>query len=307
MAEIVKVTVPATTANLGPGFDCLGMALELCNRITLRPSEAGRVVEVTGEGSDLLPADDSNLVVRAAERIFDETGRRPNGYHIYQRNEIPVSSGLGSSASAVLGGMLAANAIVGSPLDQREVLELASEMEGHPDNVTPALLGGLTLTVSTPAGLVFERIQLPEMRVGVVLPDIALSTSAARQALPRTVAMADAVFNLGRVGLLVRALERGDYDRLALAVEDRLHQPYRLPLIPGMSNAFDAGREAGAAAVALSGAGPSVIAFSPDGHQRIVEAMSHAFEVQGVGVRSWVLAVRSQGSLVEGISKVGAS
>lgn len=296
---MVKVSVPATTANLGPGFDCLGLALDLCNQMTLTVTTSGQSVEVSGEGADILPADSSNLVVRAAERLFETVGQRPPGYHIRQENRIPVGSGLGSSASAALGGLLAANAVVGTRLDPPDLLKLATEIEGHPDNVTPALMGGLTLTLAKGDELVIERITVPEQQVAVVLPSFDLSTSAARQALPKTVPLADAVFNIGRVGLLVRALETADYDRLATAMEDRLHQPYRLPLIPGMADAFRAGRAAGAAAIALSGAGPSVIAFAPDGHQQISAAMGRAFTTVGLNFRSWILSVRSQGSLVK--------
>jgi len=296
MPLIVNVSLPATTANLGPGFDCLGLALDLCNRITLREAASGQTIEVTGEGEIDLPGDSSNMVAQSAERLFEKVGRRPAGYHIRQENKIPVGSGLGSSATAVLGGLLAANALLGSPLGQHKLLALACEIEGHPDNVTPALFGGLTLTLSGEDGLVVERIPVPEQRVAVVLPEFVLSTKVARQALPDVVPLADAVFNIGRVGLLVRALENGDYDRLALAMEDRLHQPYRLPLIPGMADAFRAGREAGAAAVALSGAGPSVIAFAPDGHDEIAKAMGRAFSTAGLQYRWWVLPVRSQGS-----------
>jgi homoserine kinase len=298
MPLIVKVTLPATTANLGPGFDCLGLALDLCNRTTLRETASGRTIEVTGEGEIDLPGDSSNLVLQSAERLFTKVGRRPAGYHIRQENNIPVGSGLGSSATAVLGGLLAADALLGSPLDQHELLALANEIEGHPDNVTPALFGGLTLTLSGEDGLVVERIPVPEQRVAVVLPDFVLSTRVARKVLPDAVPLADAVFNIGRVGLLVRALETGNYDRLALAMQDRLHQPYRLPLIPGMADAFRTGREAGAAAVALSGAGPSVIAFAPKGHDEIAKAMGQAFSTAGLQYRWWVLPIRSQGSEV---------
>lgn len=296
---IVKVTVPATTANLGPGFDCLGLALDLCNQIILTVTTSGQTIEVSGEGETTLPTDSSNLVLQATEELFERAGRRPPGYHVRQENMIPVSSGLGSSASAVLGGLLAANVVLGSPLIQHEILGLATEIEGHPDNVTPALIGGLTLTLSGQNGLLTERIPVPAQRVAVVLPAFSLSTRVARQALPDKVPLADAIFNLGRVGLLVRALETGDYDRLATAMEDRLHQPYRVPLIPGMANAFKAGRDAGAAAVALSGAGPSVIAFAPDGHDEIVAAMGRAFSTAGLQFRWWILPVRSQGSAIK--------
>ena len=298
MALKATVSVPATTANLGPGFDCLGLALDLRNRITLSETAIGLTVELIGEGADGLPRDSNNLVVRAAKRLFTKAGRRPAGLHLLQENRIPVGSGLGSSAAAVVGGMLAANALLGSPMGQKEVLELAVDTEGHPDNVTPALFGGLTISVATESGLVVERVPIADLHVAVALPDHDLSTSAAREALPRQVPLADAVFNLGRVGLLVRALEVGDYDRLAVAMDDRLHQPYRLPLIPGIEDAIRAGREAGAAAVVLSGAGPSAIAFAPSGHDRIAAAMADAFVNQGVSCRTWILSVHRSGSSV---------
>ena len=298
MALRVTVSVPATTANLGPGFDCLGLALNLCNRITFSDAAIGLNVESIGEGAKALPRDGNNLVLRAARSVFDEVGRRPAGLSVMLENRIPVGSGLGSSAAAVVGGMLAANAILGRPLSREELLELAVDMEGHPDNVTPALYGGLTISLATESGLIVERVPLADLEAVVVLPDHSLSTLAARNALPRQVPLTDAVFNLGRVGVLVRALESGDYERLGVAMDDRLHQPYRLPLIPGIEDAFKAGRDAGAAAVVLSGAGPSAIAFAPGGHDRIAAAMTDAFTSQGVGCRSWILSARSSGSSV---------
>jgi homoserine kinase len=261
--------------------------------------ESANRIEVSGEGAEQLPTDSSNLVLQAAEKVFTEAGKRPAGVHVRQENEIPVGSGLGSSASAVLGGMLAANVVIGTPLSQQRLLELASEFEGHPDNVVPAMFGGLTLAVSSEAGLVVERIEVPYLKkVIVVLPDFALSTSTARKALPDKVPLADAVFNIGRVGLLVRAFETGDYGRLAIAMEDRVHQPYRLPLIPGMPDAFEEARRAGAA-VALSGAGPSVVAFARDNHSRIAAAMGRAFVDAGLRHRTWILPIQSEGCRVE--------
>lgn len=299
MLSKVTVSVPATTANLGPGFDCLGLALDLCNQVTFVEVGSSITVEVSGEGADTLPVDSSNLVVQAAERLFDRVGRRPAGLQVLQENRIPVGSGLGSSAAAVLGGILAANAIIGSPLSRSDLLELAVDMEGHPDNVTPALMGGLTIAVATDSGLAVERVTPAQLQVTVVLPDFDLPTAEARRALPQSVTMADAIFNVGRVALLVRALERGDYNRLAVAMQDRLHQPYRLPLIPGMATAIEAGKDAGAAAVVLSGAGPSAIAFAPTGHDRIAIAIAGAFASHGLKSRSWVLDVNVRGSSIQ--------
>ena len=299
MLSKVSVSVPATTANLGPGFDCLGLALDLNNQVTFVKVGSGLTVEVSGEGAGTLPVDSSNLLFQAAERLFDRVGRRPAGLHVLQENRIPAGSGLGSSAAAVLGGILAANAITGGQLSQSDLLEMAVDMEGHPDNVAPALMGGLTIAVATDSGLTVERVTPAELQVAVVLPDFDLPTAEARRALPQSVPLADAIFNVGRVGLLVRALENGDYDRLAVAMQDRLHQPYRLALIPGMATAIEAGKDAGAAAVVLSGAGPSAIAFAPAGHDRIAAVMAEAFASHGLNSRSWVLAANRQGSLIQ--------
>lgn len=298
MFSKVTVSVPATTANLGPGLDCLGLALDLYNEVTFAEIGSDFTVEVQGEGAGKLPADSSNLVLQAAERLFDLVGQRPSGLRVLQENRIPVGSGLGSSAAAVLSGILAANAMAGEPLNQSDLLELAVDMEGHPDNVAPALMGGLTIAVATDSGLAVERVKPAELQVAVVLPEFDLPTAEARRALPQSVILADAIFNVGRVALLVRALENGDYGRLAVAMQDRLHQPYRLPLIPGMAAAIEAGKDAGAAAVVLSGAGPSAIAFAPTGHDRIASAMVEAFASHGLNSRSWVLVANGQGSSI---------
>jgi homoserine kinase len=290
MTPRISVTVPATTANLGPGLDCIGLALNLYNMVTFEESSAGLSVSVKGEGKGIIPEDETNLVVRAAERVFQLAGRRPAGLRVVQENQIPVKSGLGSSAAAVLAGILAANGLVGKPLNQEDILALASEIEGHPDNVAPALYGGLTLIVNEAGKLIVTRIPIHEMSVAVVLPEFNLTTAEARAALPTQVPLADAIYNAGRVGLLVRALETGDYHALRVATQDKLHQPYRLPLIPGLTEVFEAGQAAGAA-VALSGAGPSVIAFAPAGHQDIAIAMGEAFATAGLKSRYWVLSV----------------
>jgi homoserine kinase len=302
MPEQVTVVVPASTSNLGPGFDCLGMALALHNRVTLIPEKEGLEVAIRGEGQGSLATDGTNLVVRAAKRLFKEIGGGPAGLRIEQENEIPVGSGLGSSAAAVLGGLLAANALAGAPLGRPELLALAAEMEGHPDNAVPALYGGLTLVIQDAQRLIVEPIEVPAMKVIVILPDYTLSTAEARAALPESVPIGDAIFNASRLAALVRALAAGDYERLQVVTQDRLHQPYRLPLIPGMVDAFEAALTAGASAVALSGAGPSVVVFGKDGHERFGRAARDAFAAAGLNSRSWVLPIESRGARVIGAS-----
>lgn len=294
----LTVTVPATSANLGPGFDCLGLALGLYNTVEVTAREAGMLVTVEGEGQGIIAVDERNMMVQAMQRLSDQVGQPLPGLHLRQVNRIPVTSGLGSSAAAVLAGLLAANQLLGEQLSREEVLDLAVAIEGHPDNMAPALYGGLVMANRDGERLLVERLPVADLHVAVVVPDFALLTVEARAALPPHVPFADAVFNLGRLGLLLRALAEGDYEQLATAMQDRLHQPYRLPLVPGMAAAFDAARAADAHGVAISGAGPGVIAFAPDGHEAIAAAMQQAFAAAGLGSRSWVLSIDREGSRV---------
>jgi homoserine kinase len=325
MLDNATVWVPATSANLGPGFDCLGLALDLWNRTsfsTVQPNRSEKAlnrglltqvrVQVSGEGSGWLPGDQRNLVVRAAQRLFEMVGAPQPAYLSVQcRNAIPLSSGLGSSSAAVLSGLLGANALLGSVLSQQELLALAAEIEAHPDNVAPALLGGLVIVTQAnvegtspnrdatqSSRLVVQRLDLPALHAAVVLPEVRLSTRQARAALPARVPLADAVFNLGRTALVIQALQAGDIDLLRSVMHDRLHQPYRLPLIPGAAAALNAAQNAGAAA-ALSGAGPSLVAFSSHDPAEIISRMRAAFRQAGVKARSFNLTISPSGARVE--------
>lgn len=294
------VKIPATSANLGPGFDCLGLAMTLYNRVTFTAvSEPTWTITVSGVDAHKVATDDTNLVYQSAEQLFVRLGQRPSGLHIHQENAIPVGSGLGSSSTAVLAGLLAANEWCGRPLSLAQLLQLAAEQEGHPDNVAPALYGGLTLSIAHQTGLHIEPYTLPNLQMLVLLPTFELPTREARAVLPTHVSRQDAIFNAARLPLLIQALQSADYDRLALAMQDKLHQPYRLPLIPGMEQAFAAAKAAGARAVALSGAGPSLIAFAPDGHDAIRQAATAVFAEAGLACRSWLLAVDKAGSQVQ--------
>lgn len=280
-----RVRVPATTANLGPGFDCLGMALDLWNEVRFSLEGEGIVVEVQGLGADSLPRDRSNLVARAYLRLCEEAGApAPSGLRIHCDIRVPTSSGLGSSSTAIAAGLLGANALLGRPFDRERVLELAAAMEGHPDNVAAALLGGLTIVVQRAERLLTKKILVPEVHVAVAVPDLPFSTDAARAELPTEVSMADAVFNLQRTPLVVEALRTADYELLSQVMDDRLHQASRLKRIPGGRTAWLAAQNAGAAAVAVSGSGPSLIAFASlaTDATRIARAMAEAFAAEGV-------------------------
>jgi homoserine kinase len=295
----VTVTIPATSANLGPGFDCLGLALSLYHTVTFTITEtSGLKITASGEDTHKIPTDESNLIWQCARLIFDRFTEYPTGLHIHQENEIPVGSGLGSSSTAVLAGLFGANAILGEPLSRAEVLQIATDLEGHPDNVAPAVYGGLILGVKDDKRLLIEQIEMPQMEAVIVLPDYNLPTTEARAALPSTLSLQDAIFNTSHIALLIRALQTADYDLLAVAMQDRFHQPHRIPLIPGMADAMKAAKEAGAAAVALSGAGPSLIAFAPENHAQIGKAAAKAFSQHGLNSRRWILSVDMQGTAV---------
>jgi homoserine kinase len=215
------------------------------------------------------------------------------------RNRIPLMSGLGSSAAAVVGGLALAAAWLGRRGPWEELLELATALEGHPDNVAPALLGGLTLVTRDEEGLIAARVSIPPMRVALALPAVQVSTEMARRLLPAQFPLSDVVAQIGHVALLVHAFREGDWRLLGRAMRDRVHEPYRARLIPGYAQAVQAARAAGAAAVCISGSGPALAAFAPEGHEAIAAAMAAAFEEAGFPARTWVVDVEPQGVQVE--------
>jgi homoserine kinase len=295
-----RVRVPATSANLGPGFDCLGLALDLWNEAEFNLSGEDIRVSVDGLGADCLPRDATNLVAVAAVKAMQALGKpAPHGLAIHCTNRIPPGSGLGSSAAAAVAGLLGGNALAGGGLSQERLLGLATELEGHPDNAAAALYGGLTLSACLDGEVTARRVSVAPLQTVVVLPVFSLSTTDARAALPTQVSRADAVFNIGRTALVIEALRSGDLDLLGKAMDDRLHQPYRFGLIPGAAKAAAAARTAGASAVALSGAGPSLIAFGKDGLESVAQAMAEAFSAAGLSSSRFFLPVSDRGAEVE--------
>ncbi|WP_091554790.1 homoserine kinase [Micromonospora pattaloongensis] len=264
VAEPVHVRTPATSANLGPGFDALGLALALYDDVTARVTDAGCHVEVTGEGAGELPTDETHLLVRAMHATFDVLGARPAGLAVSCVNRIPQARGLGSSSAAIVAGVLLARALVvdgAARLDDAGMLRIAARLEGHPDNVAPCLLGGFTIAWTEPDGA--RAVTLPAavgVRPTVFVPDERGLTAVARAALPATVPHPDAALNAGRAALLTHALT-ADPALLLPATEDRLHQQYRAAGMPETAALVAALREAGVAAV-VSGAGPTVLALT---------------------------------------------
>ncbi len=298
----VSVTVPATTSNLGPGFDCLGLALDLRNELTLelRDESGPAVIEISGEGASTLPRDGENVILQAAKLVLPK--KVPGRLFFKAVNRIPLARGLGSSAAAVIAGLWAAAHLFGTLRKTEDELEaLAVSLEGHPDNVAPCVHGGLTASYATDARPRSVRLTIhPSLSAAVCVPQFELATKKARAVLPKTVPLADAVFNSSRAILLARALETGRAQHLAEFMNDRLHQPYRSKLVPGLHEAMAAAIKAGAAGAALSGSGPTVFAFVTGNLGPVVgRAMTRAFRAKGVPSMWQSLEIDHQGVRVE--------
>ena len=265
----VTVEVPATSANLGAGYDCLGVALGLVNRVEVevRGWSRGEIeLTVDGEGVGELPADRTNRCVLGIEAALREVrGEIPEGvgWRIETHNEIPLARGLGSSAAATVAGLVAGNSLLGEPLTSADLLRLATTIEGHPDNAAAALLGGFTVCAMTDDGIESLRFDAPrDLRAVLFIPEVRLSTHDMRAALPATVPLADAVANLSRVAIGVAGMAMGRFDLLRVLMVDRLHEPYRAQAYPQLPQFVAAARKAGAIGACLSGAGSTILAFS---------------------------------------------
>ncbi len=279
----IMVKVPATTANLGPGFDTLGMALDIHNVVTVEKS-SGFGIEVSGEGADVISRDKDNKIYQGIAALYQKVGQPLPPLFLSCHNDIPLARGLGSSAAAIVAGLVAANALCGEPLSIEELLLLAAKLEGHPDNVAPALLGGCQIIVQEGYSLFHAPIPLPPgLKVVLFIPNFELSTSQSRSILSPQVSRADAVYNLGRVALLVAALSGGQLSYLRIATQDRLHQPARQALFPAMGRLLEAALEAGAWGAFLSGSGPTIVALATGEGQEIGEAMLTAAQNAGIG------------------------
>lgn len=313
----LRVRVPASTSNLGPGFDALGLALALYNELrvesspprALRNTAAARRalkalqpdIAVRGEGADSLPTGKSNLVFRAMRDVMLATRRVPESLSLSLLNRIPLARGLGSSATAALAGVLAANEICDARLTRDDILGLAAGFDGHPDNAAASLLGGLTVSLATEAGP--RAVQLPirdRYRCVVVVPSYELATQRARRAIPKALPRTDAVFSLARAAALAGLLVAGDDTWLAEATRDRIHQPRRAPLLPGFERAVEVALKAGALASFLSGAGPTVAALVPkrdtESADKVQRAMKRVYTRLDISARTLSLSIDRQGA-----------
>lgn len=255
---MVTVKVPATSANMGPGFDCLGVALDLYNCFEIEETASG--LEITG--CEALYSNESNLIYTSMQKCFEVLNYQPKGLKINIKSNIPIARGLGSSAACIVGGVTAANELASGNLTKAQLLEIANAIEGHPDNVSPALMGGMTIAVQDKGKVYFENVKIADnLRFCALIPEFTLSTSEARAALPNALTYGDAIFNISRATLLVTALTNGSYDLIKYACEDALHQPYRSKLIPGYDDIMDKIKDLDCLGVFLSGAGPTIMAI----------------------------------------------
>ena len=286
-----SVHVPATTANLGPGFDCLGLALDLWNTISFTCEEAQPLITIGGEGKGILQEDESNLIIKTARQLATTHNKPlPKNLHIRCQNNIPVSSGLGSSASAVVAGLAGARKLLNLDLNNDALLQVAAQIEGHADNVSACLYGGLTLAGFENGEFVSNELVMKPLTAIIAVPNSSLSTESARKILPTHISFKDAAANIYQTVRLVKVLEFGDSDQLRTVMMDNLHQKYRFPHLPGAQQAMHAAINAGALGSCLSGAGPSIIAFSNhENIQNIEESMQQAYRENGLCARVFSL------------------
>lgn len=259
MDHVVKV--PASSANLGPGYDVLGIALGVYNTYRVFPSKQGFKLDIKGQGENILPCDDSNLVIRCFNEVMNQHGKSSNDYQFEIENHIPLSRGMGSSASAIIGGISLAYQVLDLPFIVEEILNLAIPYEGHADNLIPALLGGLQLVYFNQDEIRFRKIKAhPDLAVVLVIPDGGISTEKARKVIPKNLSLEDCVFNMHRLALTIQCLQDGDFEELTASLKDRIHQPYRIKLLEGLEALFWE-LEKNFPGWVISGSGPTLLHF----------------------------------------------
>lgn len=294
----ILVRVPATSANLGSGFDCLGLALTRYNTVRARSAERTRVT-VVGEGADRLAGDSRNLIYRSIGAACSARGATPPPLALECENRIPVARGLGSSSSAIAAGLVIGNALMDNTLSTADLIRIGSRLEGHPDNIVPCLLGGVQVSVTDNGEVLTCRVSAPaELRAVIFIPDVPMRTEEARAALPKTVPVKQAVFNISRAALLVAALQSGRLDLLATATDDALHQPPRSKIFPAFPRIIEAALAAGAHGAFLSGAGSSVLALVTHNSDKIADAMQRAAADLSVGGHTDLADLDRQGATV---------
>ncbi|GIO04941.1 homoserine kinase [Brevibacillus reuszeri] len=302
--SVVKVTIPASTANLGPGFDALGMAFQLYSVVEMAISDE-TTIELVGKELQGTPADKSNLLYQVAAGLFEEAGLSVPELFIRAASDAPLTRGLGSSAAAIVGALVAANQLAGEPFTRDQLFAKASQMEGHPDNVGASMFGGIivaTMPDQEGAAVPYVKLPVPQgLQTLVVIPEFPLSTEKARKVLPQVYSKQDVVYNVGHSSLLVAALAQGRLDLMGQAMADRLHQPYRAELVPGLKDILDQATQHGAAGAALSGAGPTILCFfqTEEEQARLREFVDRVMKGHDISYRVMILLPDEHGVQVE--------
>ena len=298
MIDDIVVKVPATSANMGPGFDSLGIALDVWNEV--RISKGPFSIKIDGTGEEELPKDTSNLVYKSFCKVFEEIDEIVPEVKLSCTNRIPLTRGMGSSSAALIGGLMSGNAMAGSPLSTSEILNIGAKIEKHPDNVAPALLGGVQIGIYDQEKLITANVPFPEdLRVVLYVPNQVMPTDQARNILAPKVAREDAVYNIGRSALLVQSLVTGDLQNLKYATQDMIHQPQRQKQFFPMKNIIKAAMEAGAFGAFLSGAGSSILAFTKGREYTIGYEMADAAMKSGLDGDIIFTSPTSKGAYLE--------
>ena len=294
-SKTYKISVPATTANIGSGFDVLGLSLSLYNEVHFTPDENQHFPDFTltveGEGVNQVPAGKDNLIIQAMAQTAKKIGMALPGGTMHLVNRIPFARGLGSSSAAIISGVYLANLILGNRLARRTMLDIAADMEGHPDNAAPALLGGFVISMMDKTGVTSEKVRIsPAWKAVVAIPEFELLTEKARAVLPKVYVRDDTVHNVSSVSFLLAAFFQQNPEYLRIGLTDRIHVPYRLPLIPGGRQVIAKAEEAGAYGATISGSGPTIIAFTDEGRAETVgDAMREGFAEERIASRIEVL------------------
>jgi homoserine kinase len=308
----VSVRVPATSANLGPGFDCMGLALPIYNTITIEETVlpgTGIEINVMADSEsidqlslDHIPSDENSIVYKAVELLYNSIGQTPSELKINIHSNIPVARGLGSSSSVIVGALIAANELLGRPADEVALLSIACEIEGHPDNITPAIVGGLVISSQEDDGsVIYRKLNWPsEWAITVCVPDFELSTDIARSVLPAEVPMKDAIFNAKKLAMFVDAIHTKDAELMKIALHDRLHQPYRMKLIPGLDKIMANLRHFdNVLGCVISGAGSSILIISEKNDlDKIKEVVRETWVDQNIKCDIKTLSVENNGAQI---------
>ncbi len=295
-----KIQIPATSANLGAGFDALGLALTFYNYVEMEESDK---IDIASSDDLDIPTDEKNLIYISAKDLFNVCGKKLEGLKLRQTNSIPMARGLGSSSACIIAGLVGANKMLGDPLTKDDLVDLSAQIEGHPDNTAPALLGGIVTAVFDGRKVHWVKQEVfTKLKFVAIIPDFELKTEQARACLPKEIAHKDAVYNLSRAALFSASLLTGKFENLKTAVDDRLHQPYRMELIPHCKDVFDIAYTHGAYGAYISGAGPTIMAIVDENNTYFAGKMK--FSLDNAGLNGWQVhefRIDNEGTKIIGI------